>query len=82
MPANVAFFLIVMGQGILMGIIANNLFVFVDDVLNGSSVLLGFMTAFTTAGEIPFFFFHGALQRKLSSFGILALVIFAFFFCQ
>ena len=74
----VTFFIIVFISGFNTGIISNFTFIFVEQTLGASSLLLGVSRFITCASELPFFFFSGAIIERIGVRAILLLAMFTY----
>ena len=68
-----SFFGVVCIQGLMMGVIATNLFIYLTRELHGSQSLNGASLTFTCIAEVPVFFFSGKLIEKLTPHGVVGL---------
>jgi PPP family 3-phenylpropionic acid transporter len=68
----VIFFMIVLTQGVFMGIIATALFLYLTE-LGASTTLLGGTLLSTCVSEVPFFFFSDKIVKALTPHGVLVL---------
>eukprot|EP00475_Leptophrys_vorax_P004258 TRINITY_DN12546_c0_g1_i1.p1 TRINITY_DN12546_c0_g1~~TRINITY_DN12546_c0_g1_i1.p1 ORF type:complete len:457 (-),score=107.02 TRINITY_DN12546_c0_g1_i1:1104-2474(-) len=70
-----SFLTMVFVWGVLTGFIFSFLFVYMENYLHSSSLLMGSLLAITCVAELPFFFFSGAWIKLLGHAGVLVVSV-------